>query len=161
MKTMLIFRRQTMVDDLPHTEVKAVEVELPESIKKGDGWVLWGQADEVEVCIPVSTVGKINSDIEPKKKFIFGSKINADIDGSAKLVRRNSEIKIVYRRGKSESTPNSVCISDLYKNTFFGDCRSLGKANYSISSFSESSAYEKWSKIMENEYLRQLNVANK
>ena len=128
MKTNLIFKRQVTIDGIVKTATRIVPVEIP-FISSGDGWVLSGHTDSVEV-VDMSQVNISSINIEEhseqiadiKKELEVSDKFESDVKGTAKLVRSKGVIKIVARKGKStynQTTPNSVCIDDVTKNNFF------------------------------------------
>lgn len=176
MKTNLIFKRQVTIDNVVKTVTRIVSVEVPD-INSGEGWVLSGHCDLVEVsdqnlvslytaCKDASTsIDKADTTSEVKKRIpIDSDKFESPVSGTAKLVRSKGVIKIVARKGKStfnQTTPNSVCISDVIKNDFFRQCReccSYSSTSYEFSEKIDIEKYNHWSDFMNTEYLRQKNI---
>ena len=163
MTTNLIFKRQITVDGVVKTVTRIVPVSIP-TIKSGDGWVLSGHADDVEVCegVYVHYPQKIESTIDSdqvKEQDI--KNFESNVRGTAKLVRIKGTIKIVARRGKTtynQTTPNSVCIDDFTKNNFFKHCREVFGDSSGIFEFSESKTlkpYLFWSNYIDEQYQKQ------
>ena len=165
MKTNLIFKKQTTIDGVSKVVTRIVPVEVP-FIDSGDGWILSGHCDELEIvehtCMSTITnnmppVLEENS-IEPAP-LPLPEKFISDVSGTAKLVRSKGVIKIVSRRGKSvynQTTPNSVCIHDTDKQEFFKQCRyyhgNVGLYEFSIR---DTKPYAAWNKFIDEEYKRQ------
>lgn len=160
MKTYLIFKRQETRDDVTKVVTKIVPVDIP-SINSGEGWILSGHTDVIDV-VSENSSNVLPSDDQTKKEapVPLPTKFDADVQGTAKLVKVKGFIKIVARRGKStynQTTPSSVCVSDLVKNKFFEDCRAYhgrALADYSFK-VEDGSYYTYWSTYMEKEYKRQ------
>lgn len=183
MKTNLIFKRQRNTGDKLETVTRIVSVDIPH-IVAGEGWILAGHTDCVEVTPEVSistlvdfavkdeaietvpqsvlTTVEVDSAIEaatfdPDKIVKFES----DVQGTAKLVRSKGVIKIVARRGKTtfnQNTPNSVCINDFTKNEFFKNCREFhGNVGCFEFKLSDGKPYDYWNEVIDKEYIRQKN----
>lgn len=171
MKTNLIFKRQETIDGVTKVVTKVIPVEVP-FINSGEGWVLSGHTDIVEIMTldevetasitaHVSSVSK-----EPIEEGIDSAidveKFVSDVAGTAKLVRSKGVIKIVARRGKAtynQTTSNSVCINDFTKNEFFKNCREIHGQGSGIFQFkaADGGAYDYWNDIIDKEYVRQKN----
>ena len=164
MKTNLIFKRQETNNGIVRTVTKIVPVEIP-YINSGEGWILSGHADLVEIVTdPTQSYNDNNEKSEPSKTCSVSSmkKFESDVSGTAKLVRSKGVIKIVARRGKStynQTTSNSVCINDFTKNEFFKSCRDVHGSASGIFQFSVSDGkpYDYWNTVIDNEYERQKN----
>lgn len=171
MKTNLIFKKQITVEGSSKVVTRIVPVEVP-FIDSGEGWILSGHCDELEVvehtCI--RTIEDPSSIVEefPVKNNVMTlpEKFISDVSGTAKLVRSKGVIKIVARRGKSlynQTTPNSICIHDVDKQEFFNQCRHY-HGNIGIYQFkmSDKKPYDEWNKFIDEEYKRQqLRTINK
>lgn len=167
MTTNLIFKRQVTSNNVTKVVTRIVPVDIPE-IDSGEGWSLSGHTDCIETtadmyvhrlapsvqeeqlsCIPPECVEK-GKDV---------SKFESRVSGTAKLVRSKGVIKIVARRGKStynQTTPNSVCIDDYTKNSFFNDCRSFHGNNGCFQfTTKDGRPYDYWNNIIDKEYQRQ------
>ena len=175
MKTNLIFKRQETIEGVTKVVTKVIPVEVP-FINSGEGWVLSGHTDIVEIMTldefetapitahvssvskePIEESANVTVDVE---KFI------SDVSGTAKLVRSKGVIKIVARRGKStynQTSPNSVCINDFTKNEFFKNCREIHGQASGIFQFkpSDGRPYDYWNNIIDKEYQRQKNLQMK
>lgn len=175
MKTNLIFKRQETIEGVTKVVTKVIPVEVP-FINSGEGWVLSGHTDIVEIMTldefetspitahvssvsnePIDKGANVTVDVE---KFI------SDVSGTAKLVRSKGVIKIVARRGKStynQTSPNSVCINDFTKNEFFKNCREIHGQASGIFQFkpSDGRPYDYWNDIIDKEYQRQKNLQMK
>ena len=175
MKTNLIFKRQETIEGVTKVVTKVIPVEVP-FINSGEGWVLSGHTDIVEIMTldefetspitahvssvsnePIEEGANISVDIE---------KFSSDVAGTAKLVRSKGIIKIVARRGKStynQTSPNSVCINDFTKNEFFKNCREIHGQASGIFQFkpSDGRPYDYWNDIIDKEYQRQKNLQMK
>lgn len=166
MKTNLIFKRQVIIDGITKTMTRIIPVEVP-FIDSGEGWVLSGHTDSVEVVdmtqvnsAPVSIEDCSKQEVDIKKEVEVSDKFESDVKGTAKLVRSKGVIKIVARKGKStfnQTTPNSVCIDDFTKNNFFKDCRIYNGETSGVYSFKSSDGrpYDYWNTIIDREYYRQ------
>lgn len=162
MKTHLIFKRQETIDGVVKVVTKIIPVEVP-YINSGEGWILSGHADVVDVVTdnsPVEIPAQVaTSSSEVSKQSEEPLKFESDVKGTAKLVRSKGVIKIVARRGKStynQTTPNSVCINDFTKNEFFKNCREI-HANTGCFEFTmkDGRPYDYWNDIIDKEYQRQ------
>ena len=148
-------------------------VDIP-FINSGEGWILSGHADSIEVVskdqveffpmednVAPACEHPNEVTISIPDNVIDSTKFNSDVSGTAKLVRSKGCIKIVARRGKTiynQTTPNSVCISENMKNEFFKDCRMWHGASSGIFLFTEKQDYVKyreWSLFIDEEYKRQ------
>lgn len=171
MKTNLIFKRQETIEGVTKVVTKVIPVEVP-FINSGEGWVLSGHTDIVEIMTldevenapiteHVSSVS--NESIEKGSNVAVNvEKFVSDVAGTAKLVRSKGVIKIVARRGKStynQTTSNSVCINDFTKNEFFKNCREVHGQCSGIFQFNvtDGRPYEYWNDIIDKEYIRQKN----
>ena len=166
MKTNLIFKRQITIDGISRVITRIVPVEVP-FISSGEGWVLSGHTDSVEVVdmsqvnvAPMSIEDYSKQEADIKKEVKVSDKFESDVKGTAKLVRSKGVIKIVARKGKStfnQTTPNSVCIDDLTKNNFFKDCRIYNGEESGVYSFkvTDGRPYDYWNKVIDTEYNRQ------
>lgn len=157
MKTNLIFKRQETREGISQVVTKIVPVDIP-FINSGEGWMLSGHTDIIEV----STDSSIK--VEQKQTDVVKSdvsKFTSDVVGTAKLVRSKGVIKIVARKGKSthnQTTPNSVCINDFTKNEFFKNCREVHGESSGIFEFRYSTdgrPYDYWNGVIDCEYKRQ------
>lgn len=166
MKTNLIFKKQEqLAGGISKTITRIVCVDVP-NIDAGQGWVLTGHTDVVEVETLGQVTPLLNSEQActvaiPQETPTVLTTFDSPVSGTAKLVRSKGVIKIVARRGKStfnKTSPNSVCISDKTKISFFADCRSINGADSGLYEFSMKDtpqAYDYWNKIIDTEYLRQ------
>lgn len=166
MITNLIFKRQENIDGVTRVVTRIVPVDVP-SVEAGEGWILSGHADVIEV--PSTNVVTVMSSAQPeldeKNKAGFGAKFESGTSGTAKLVRTKNVIKIVARRGKStynQTTPNSVCISDFIKTEFFRHCKEYFGSSAGIFEFNidNTKPYEYWNNFIDKEYVRQLEKHN-
>lgn len=156
MKTNLIFKRQETIDGETKVVTKIIPVEVP-FINSGEGWILSGHADIIEVMSNTSSTESLKNTTEDVTKF------ESSVTGTAKLVRSKGVIKITARRGKTtcnQTTPNSVCINDFTKNEFFKNCREIHGNGSGIFEFriSDGRPYDYWNQAIDKEYLRQKNV---
>lgn len=162
MKTNLIFKRNVIDGNITKVELKIVPVEIP-GIESNSGWILSGHADIISQELDTDTDTVSKPSVEKHVQLPIGSKFQSDVVGTAKLVRSNNTIKIVARKGKktlNETTPNSVCISDATKISFFNDCRISNCTNdYSFNS--SSKYFNVWNDYMDREYKRQLDQYNR
>ena len=164
MKTNLIFKRQETIDGVTQVVTKIVPVNIP-FINSGEGWMLSGHTDIVEVIneLSVSDCGQVSFNFENNildSKTSEVTRFESDVKGTAKLVRSRGVIKIVARRGKTtynQTTPNSVCINDFTKNEFFKSCREIHGNSSGIFEFrvSDGKPYDYWNDIIDKEYMRQ------
>lgn len=179
MKTNLIFKRQSIIDGVTRTITRIVPIDIP-YINSGDGWILSGHADSVEVLdksmVELFPMEDRSDDVDSKistyETYVKSNdstvsttneplKFISDVAGTAKLVRSKGIIKVVYRKGKStynQTTPNSICISDLVKNEFFKRCRMWHGETSGIYYFTEKndySEYRNWSAFIDEEYRKQ------
>ena len=172
MQTNLIFKRQVTNDGVTKVVTRIVKVDIP-VIDSGDGWILSGHTDCLEVSegVYVHPVAPAITCTDTKKEVtsdtscnttIDSTKFESDVKGTAKLVRSKGVIKIVARRGKTtynQTTANSVCINDFTKNEFFKNCRELhGNSGEFEIKPSDGNAYHYWNNIIDKEYIRQKNV---
>jgi hypothetical protein len=172
MKTNLIFKRQETIEGVTKVVTKVIPVEVP-FINSGEGWVLSGHTDIIEIMTPdelenIPITAQVNSvSNEPIDKgadvTVNLEKFVSDVTGTAKLVRSRGVIKIVARRGKStynQTTPNSVCIDDCTKNNFFKDCRAF-YGNNGCYEFTDKAGklYDYWNDVIDKEYMRQKKKA--
>lgn len=170
MKTNLIFKKQSTYEGVLKVVTRIVPVDIPQ-INSGEGWTLSGHTDIVEVISSEETDVEPNnvqksSEEDNKNVSKNSSKVDedftkfiSDVPGTAKLVRHKGCIRIVARRGKStynQTTPNSVCISDLMKNEFFKMCREV-HGNVGCFEFrtSDGKPYDIWNARIDSEYIRQ------
>lgn len=166
MKTNLIFKKQITIDGALKTLTRIVPVEVP-FIESGEGWMLSGHCDELEV-VEHTCMSTIKNNITPvvENKPIepvvstLPEKFISDVSGTAKLVRSKGVIKIVARRGKStynQTTPNSICIHDTDKQEFFNQCRRFHGATSGLYEFTinDGKPYEAWNEFIDKEYKRQ------
>lgn len=158
MKTNLIFKKQELIDGVTKVVTKIIPVEVPH-IKSGEGWILSGHADIIDIVSEETTVQEKPKDAPVKEVTGDIVKFQSNIPGTAKLVRSRNTIKIVARRGKStynETTPNSVCISDKIKNDFFSDCRKV-HGNVGLYEFSpkDGGIYDLWNESIDHMYVEQ------
>lgn len=171
MKTNLIFKRQETIEGVTRVVTKVIPVEVP-FINSGEGWVLSGHTDIVEIMtldefetapITAHVSSMSNDSIEEGTNAVIDvEKFISDVAGTAKLVRSKGVIKIVARRGKStynQTTPNSVCINDFTKNEFFKNCREIHGQGSAIFQFkaTDGGPYDYWNNIIDKEYVRQKN----
>lgn len=160
MKTNLIFKRQVTVDGVTKTITRIVPVDVP-SIESGEGWMLSGHTDTIEVFDDSNSCTFSASSISKKNSINEDTivKFESSIPGTAKLVRSKGVIKIVARKGKSthnQTTPNSVCIGDNIKNLFFEECRSFhGNIGLYEFSLSDEPVYNRWNTFIDNQYQKQ------
>ena len=169
MKTNLIFKRQETIEGVTKVVTKVIPVEVP-FINSGEGWVLSGHTDIVEIMTldefetaPITThVSSVSNEPieEGANVTVDVEKFISDVSGTAKLVRSKGIIKIVARRGKStynQTSPNSVCINDFTKNEFFKNCREVHGSASGIFQFkpSDGRPYDYWNDIIDKEYARQ------
>ena len=172
MKTNLIFKRQETIEGVTRVVTKVIPVEVP-FINSGEGWVLSGHTDIVEIMtldefetapITAHVSSMSNDSIEEGTNAVIDvEKFISDVAGTAKLVRSKGVIKIVARRGKStynQTTPNSVCINDFTKNEFFKNCREIHGQGSGVFQFdpSDGRPYDYWNNIIDKEYQRQKTV---
>lgn len=183
MKTNLIFKRQRNVGNKVETVTRIVSVDIP-NIVAGEGWILSGHTDYVEVTpeVSLSTLSDFtvkDETIETAQQSILTTfavdaaikdvafdpdkivKFESNVQGTAKLVRSKGVIKIVARRGKTtfnQNTPNSVCINDFTKNEFFKNCREFHgcKQIYEFT-LDDGRPYDYWNNVIDKEYIRQKN----
>ena len=175
MKTNLIFKRQETIEGVTKVVTKVIPVEVP-FINSGEGWVLSGHTDIVEIMtldefetdpITAHVSSVSNEPIEEGANIAVDvEKFSSDVVGTAKLVRSKGIIKIVARRGKStynQTSPNSVCINDFTKNEFFKNCREIHGQASGIFQFrpSDGRPYDYWNTIIDKEYQRQKNLQMK
>ena len=169
MKTNLIFKKTQTVEGEPVVVTRIVPVEIT-GIDRGEGWILSGHTDCIEVLdntvkvFPMSnaveqqTILPSVESIEPSKN-VSSAKFESDVKGTAKLVRSRGVIKIVARRGKTtfnQTTPNSVCINDFTKNEFFKNCREFhGNTGCFEFKVSDGRPYDYWNVVIDKEYERQ------
>lgn len=166
MKTNLIFKRQETIEGVTKVVTKIIPVEVPH-INAGEGWILSGHADVIEIVQddpfenkPAEQLSMNLDDTQtkPLKKF------QSDVIGNSKLVRSKGVIKIVARRGKTtynQTTPNSVCINDFTKNEFFKSCKEFhGSSGCFMFSKEDVQPYNYWNTVISREYVRQYNKAN-
>ena len=171
MKTNLIFKRQINIDGTTKVVTRIVPVDIPD-INTGEGWLLTGHADSIEVCegvyahhvAPQCTAEDLNTVSKSEESVVTvdkedSNKFQSDVKGTAKLVRSRGAIKIVSRRGKTtynQTTPNSVCINDFTKNEFFKSCREK-HGNTGVFEFKpvDGQYYDYWNNIIDVEYQRQ------
>lgn len=164
MITNLVFKRVNKRPEGDITELKIVKAEIPE-INRGEGWQLISSGDVV------LSSGMENDEDEPTQfisatQIASGASFISNISGTARLVRKDSEtILIAYRKGsklKNQTTPQSVCIDDNLKFRFFNDCKVLygGGANKYIITTRSPIMFDKWVKIMSEEYEKQLAAVN-
>lgn len=155
MKTNLIFRKQIVENNTTKIVHKILPVELPDT--ELTGWQLVGHTDSIEVFDDtiITKPDKINTSSAVTDVLKFHS----DVPGTAKLVRRAGTISIVYRKGKTtynESAPNSICIAENIKESFFDACRQTHGASTTTFKFStQDSPYSWWNKFIDEEYQRQ------
>ena len=184
MKTNLIFKRNETINGVTQVVTKIVPVEIPH-INRGEGWMLSGHADIIEIIqdnpfenksadnIPVASeqlqiddssymtplAAQMTETMNKEVKTKDVTKFDSNVLGTAKLVRSKGVIKIVARRGKTtynQTTPNSVCINDFTKNEFFKNCREV-HGNSGIFEFriSDGRPYDYWNDVIDKEYNRQ------
>lgn len=161
MTTNLIFKRQIVLDGISKTITRIVPVEVPH-INSGEGWVLSGHTDSVEVvddCVINIVSEKPLDDNSSKIGITDIAKFESSVPGTAKLVRSKGVIKIVARRGKTvfnQTTKDSVCISDAVKRHFFKECTEYFGYNSDKFEFDTScSRYDYWNNFIDEEYLQQ------
>lgn len=170
MKTYLGFKR-TVVDKvtgLQSSEIKFIPVEIP-GINSQDGWKLIGSSDSVQIVPEVTTTIAEQLSIPEcevaQDPVPVGATFNSPVEGTAKLVRLKSEVKITFRRGKktlNQTSPNSVCISELTKSQFFADCRRAFGRDCDCFRFSTTDPeYTYWNNFIDQEYNRQLTEVNR
>lgn len=171
MKTNLIFKKQIVVDGTTQVITRIIPVEVP-NIESGQGWILSGHSDVIEVfndnvvnVVSNNTQQSVNTTKKEENSASFGNKFISDVSGTAKLVRSGGVIKIVARRGKStynQTTPNSICISDITKNEFFKHCREYFGNSAGIFEFDElhTKPYQYWNEFIDKEYIRQKERSN-
>ena len=166
MKTNLIFKRNETVDGVTQVVTKIIPVEIP-YINRGDGWILSGHSDIIEIVqdnpFENKPAEQLSMNLDEPEKLIL-KKFQSDVAGTAKLVRSKGVIKIVARRGKStynQTTPNSVCINDFTKNEFFKSCREFhGPSGSFMFSTENVQPYTYWNSVIDREYARQYKKAN-
>ena len=158
MKTNLIFKRQETIDGETKVVTKIIPVEVP-FINSGEGWILSGHADIIEVMSNTPSTESFNN----KNTTVEVTKFESSVTGTAKLVRSKGVIKITARTGKTtynQTTPNSVCINDFTKNEFFKNCREIHGNGSGIFEFrvSDGRPYDYWNQAIDKEYQRQKNA---
>lgn len=89
----------------------------------------------------------------------FSKTFESPVAGTSKLIHRPNvgTITIVFRRGKSVTTSNCVCIDDRVREEFFAECKAspaYKKGKYVISKEDET-LYRKWVNLMNKEYISQ------
>jgi hypothetical protein len=154
MITYLIFKRQELVDGSNKVVTKVVPVDVPD-IKSGEGWILSGHTDIINV-VSSNTVEQSEKSSSSEDSV---TKFNSNVSGTAKLVRMKGVIKIVARRGKktyNETTPNSVCIDEYTKNEFFKHCRDF-HGNVGLFEFAvkDGRPYDLWNTRIDTIYSSQ------
>ena len=170
MKTNLIFKKQEVVNGETFVVTRIIPVDIP-NISRGEGWILSGHTDCIEVpdntvkVYPTSTAVVEQQTILPpaepveQKRGARATKFESDVKGTAKLVRSKGVIKIVARRGKTtynQTTPNSVCINDFTKNEFFKNCREIhGNIGCFEFKIADGRPYDYWNAVIDKEYERQ------
>lgn len=167
MKTNLIFKRQVTVNGVSTVATRIIPVDIP-FIESGEGWILSGHSDTIEVMsddsadsLSLDKSTQIDNTESEVHKTSNITKFISDVTGTAKLVRNKGTIKIVARRGKStynQTTSNSVCINDASKNIFFQHCRKVFGQATSQFEFTEEDnpkQYAWWSNFIDAEYIAQ------
>ena len=145
-------------------EVAVVTVEVPEFIKD---FQLVGSAKTVSVYEPIEefkTVGKPILESESKNiqknskvESSLPEKFESGVNGTARLSTYKGQIVIGYRRGtasRNQTTPTSVCISDVVKQEFFNDTRDE-PIQYRVYKKDNPSLFNKWFTYIKEEYVRQ------
>ena len=168
MITYLIFKRQETFEGATKVVTKVVPVEISQ-INSGEGWVLSGHTDIIDVVALPEPLMPCSSSVDTKQLRVNDSneadadkiiKFVSNVSGTAKLVRSKGVIRIVARRGKTtynQTTPNSVCINDFTKNEFFKNCREYHGPGSGIFEFTlkHGNPYDYWNTVIDKEYQRQ------
>lgn len=185
MKIYLGFKRTItdQVTGIQTTETKFVPVDIPQ-LNASDGWKLIGSSDTVEVVpmgvnkvqvnglpitegeqMVISVMDNATPEQKPTKMLPNGSSFESPVSGTAKLIRAGGDIFIAYRRGKkglNETSPNSVCVSDVIKSQFFTSCRQAYGASCDNYRFANGcKEFDYWNKFIDEEYARQLKEVNR
>lgn len=150
----LIFKKTTCINGITKVNMRIVPVTVEDSVID-DTWMLASSCDEITDgrCVDVKTSDCTATVLHP------GDKYDSTEQGTARLIRRNNQIFIAYRKGKktlNQNSPDSVCISDNVKFEYFNDTRNNG-----ICIDSSNSLYNKWSKIIDITYTKGLEEHNK
>ena len=150
----LIFKKTTCIDGITKVNMRIVPVTVEDN-EIDDSWILASSCDEITGgrCVDVKTSDCTITVLYP------GDKYDSTEQGTARLIRRNNQIFIAYRKGKktlNQNTPDSVCISDNVKFEYFNDTRNSG-----IYIHSDNPLYNKWSKIIDITYIKGLDEYNK
>ena len=150
----LIFKKTTCIDGITKVNMRIVPVTVEDN-EIDDSWILASSCDEITDgrCVDVKTSDCTTTVLYP------GDKYDSTEQGTARLIRRNNQIFIAYRKGKktlNQNTPDSVCISDNVKFEYFNDTRNCG-----IYIHSDNPLYNKWSKIIDITYIKGLDEYNK
>lgn len=144
-------------------EVAVVTVEVPEFIKD---FQLVGSAKTVSMYEPVEEIQTAGNHIlEAESKNIqknsnvesLPEKFESGVNGTARLSTYKGQVVIGYRRGttsKNQTTPTSVCISDVVKQEFFNDTRDE-PIQYRVYEKDNPSLFNKWFTYIKEEYARQ------
>lgn len=187
MITNLVFKRYNTSVNPPRTELKIVQVNIPE-LNNGEGWkletsgevILEGPATNRVVGFTKKVVPKLvvpTSAIEEKKptesvaigvgnepkwtEVNPGEKFESGVAGTAKLIRRKDKIWIAYRNKTKDTTgPNSIAISDTTKNQFFKSAKENNGGTNFYGFLEEEPAYKYWNTFMDEEYERQRKAVN-
>ena len=150
----LIFKKTTCIDGITKVNMRIVPVTVEDS-EIDDSWILASSCDEITDgrCDDVKASDCTTTVLYP------GDKYDSTEQGTARLIRRNNQIFIAYRKGKktlNQNTPDSVCISDNVKFEYFNDTRNFGTYIHS-----DNPLYNKWSKIIDITYIKGLDEYNK
>lgn len=169
MITNLVFKRVNNNVNPPRTELKIVEVNIPE-INSGEGWVLStaGEVVTVTKLLPKEPEPPISENSDVKLIQIErGDSFTSDVPGTARLVRKDDKILIGYRKGKSaavrdQTNRNSVCIGDITKVEFFNACKSAhGRNTKDWFLVPGDNGYIEWNNFIDKEYDIQFTRVNK
>ena len=84
-------------------------------------------------------------------------KFPSDVQGTARLIRNNTTIRIAYRNGKQANMtdPNSVCINDYDKQMFFNNVRrekGQNVSNWSLNIDDHEQSYKYWNEFIDRQY---------
>ena len=181
MITNLVFKRYNTSVNPPRTELKIVQVEIPE-LNNGEGWKLETSGeiivDEVptrqvgftrkappKLVVPTSAIEKktstecTSSDVK-YDEIAAGEKFNSGVAGTAKLIRKKDRIWIAYRnKTKDITAPNSIAISDNVKNHFFSSVKEI-KGGGEFAFYEGDKYFDYWNSFIDAEYERQRSAVN-
>lgn len=160
MKKKLVFKKS----DSSGTKLRVVEVDIPDNLIDAS-WSLVSSCDHLEVVNSTDDTTQLSEDTT--SEVLDGESFESNISGSSRLIRTREKIFIVFRKGtdsRNKTQPDSVCVDDYTKRTFFDYVTKLSTfdgSKYVISVAESPEAYKTWSKFIDEEYSRQRNNYNK